>query len=51
MSLVVYGAIGFGLLCMLFLLHELKNAPYDSPEPEQRLSELEKQRFRPLPWE
>lgn len=35
LSLVICGAIGVGFLAMLFLLHELKNAPYDDGlEPE-----------------
>ncbi|MCJ2028611.1 hypothetical protein MKK50_04215 [Methylobacterium sp. J-043] len=49
LSLVICGAVVVGLLAMLFLLHELKNAPYeDGPEPEKVLSELEKQRWRYL---
>ncbi|AMB47963.1 MULTISPECIES: hypothetical protein [Methylobacteriaceae] len=49
LSLVICGAIGIGFLAMLFLLHELRNAPYDDGlEPERVLSELEKQRLRYL---
>ncbi|CAO4150334.1 hypothetical protein DHODJN_15645 [Methylorubrum extorquens] len=47
LSLVICGVIGVGFLAMLFLLHELKNAPYgDGLELEQVVSELEKQRLR-----
>ncbi|MBB2962980.1 hypothetical protein FHU13_003378 [Methylobacterium sp. R2-1] len=48
-SLVIWGATGFGLMAALFLLHELRNAPYeDELEQEQALSEIEKERLRYL---
>ncbi|WP_173807953.1 hypothetical protein [Methylorubrum populi] len=48
-SLVIWGATGIGLLAMLFLLREIRNAPYDDePERERALSEVEKQRLRYL---
>ena len=51
-SLMVWGASGIGLMAMLFLLYELKNAPYeDDPEPEPALPAIEKQRLRFLPLE
>lgn len=50
-SLMIYGAIGVGVPGLLFLLHELRNAPYDSPEPAPALSELEKQRLRYTSWD
>ncbi len=51
-SLVICGAIGIGTVSVLFLLHELRNAPYDeAPEPEQALSELDKQKLRYLSWD
>lgn len=46
-SLMIWGATGIGLMAMLFLLYELKNAPYeDEPEPEPALRQIEKQRLR-----
>lgn len=51
-SLLICGATGIGLMSMLFLFHELRNAPYDeAPEPAQALSEIEKQRSRYLSWD
>ncbi len=49
-SLMIWGATGIGLMAMLFLLYELKNAPYeDEPEPEPALPQIERQRLRFLP--
>ncbi len=51
-SLLIWAAVGLGVMSILFVLHELKNAPYDDgPEPEQALSEREKQRLRYLSWD
>ena len=51
-SLMIWGATGIGLTALLFLLYELKNAPYeDEPEPEPELSRIEKQRVRFLPFD
>ncbi|GJE71698.1 hypothetical protein [Methylorubrum podarium] len=48
-SLVLWGAAGIGLLAVLFLLRELRNAPYDDePQRQQAFSEVEKQRLRYL---
>lgn len=42
-ALIIYGAVGFGLLALLFLFHELRNAPYsDAPEPEPVPSQPER---------
>ena len=52
MSLIIWGVIGIGVLSVLFLFHELRNAPYDeAPEPAPALSEVEKQRARYLSWD
>jgi hypothetical protein len=49
-SLLIWGTTGIGLTAMLFLLYELKNAPYeDEPEAEQALPEVGKPRLRFLP--
>lgn len=51
-SLMIYGAIGVGLLSMAFIIYELKNAPYyDSVDPEQRLNQIERQRPRYRTWD
>lgn len=51
-SLIIWGAIGIGLLSILFLFHELRNAPYDeAPESAPAVSEVEKQRLRYLSWD
>lgn len=51
-SLIIWGAIGIGLLSILFLFHELRNAPYEeAPESAPAVSEVEKQRLRYLSWD
>ncbi|PXW64183.1 hypothetical protein [Methylobacterium sp. B4] len=51
-SLMIYGAIGVGLLSLAFIIYELKNAPYyDSFDPEQRLNQIERQRPRYRTWD
>ncbi|MFF8800079.1 MULTISPECIES: hypothetical protein [unclassified Methylobacterium] len=51
-SLMIYGAIGVGLLSMAFIIYELKNAPYcDSVDPEHVLSQIERQRLRYWTWD
>lgn len=51
-SLMIYGAIGVGLLSMAFIVHELKNAPYcDSVDPDQVLSQIERQRLSYRTWD
>ncbi|CAO4177322.1 hypothetical protein EEDFHM_03076 [Methylorubrum populi] len=46
-ALVLYGAVGLGLLALLFLFYELRNAPY-SDEPEPVPAQPEPRRALPL---
>lgn len=46
-ALVLYGAVSLGLLALLFLVYELRNAPY-SDEPEPVPAKPEPRRAQPL---
>ena len=51
-SLIVYGALGFASLSLLFIFHELRNAPYsEALEPEPVPSDSVRQRLRSAAWE
>jgi hypothetical protein len=45
-SFVVCGVACFGVLCVAFLIHEIRNAPYeDCIDAEAILAEIDRQRL------